>query len=69
MDRNMAYLDRLIRGALIAPVLVVLAWIAGFATWLGIVLVAIAAIMLLTAIVGFCPLYALVHVRTNQPQE
>ncbi len=65
MDTNMSGLDRMIRGFLVGPVALALAWIVGFASWGGIALTAVAAIMVVTALVGFCPLYALLRVRTK----
>lgn len=65
MESNMSALDRLIRGVFVAPIAIVLGWIAGWTSIAGIVLLVVAAIMLVTAVVGFCPLYALLRVRTN----
>jgi len=65
MERNMSDLDRLIRGVLIAPVAVALAWIVGWTTVAGIVLLVVAFVMLGTALLGFCPLYALLRIHTN----
>ena len=65
METNMSVLDRLIRGILVAPVAIALALIVGWTSVAGVVLLVLAAIMLVTAVVGFCPLYALLRVRTN----
>ncbi len=65
MTRNMANVDRLVRGILIAPVAIVVGIIAGPISALAIVFYAIATLMLVTALVGFCPLYALFGLRTN----
>ncbi|MGV3658276.1 MAG: YgaP family membrane protein [Chitinophagaceae bacterium] len=72
MKKNMGMADRLIR-LLIAAVVFILFFtdvIAG--TW-AYVLVALAAIFLLTSVVGFCPLYKLFgldtlgrHVKTEK---
>lgn len=64
MTLNMGKLDRLARGLVVAPLAVLLAYLAGFGSVLGIVLLAVAAIMALTAAVGSCPLYRLVGVST-----
>ena len=69
MDTNMSMVDRLTRGVLVGPVALVFAWIVGLTTWLGIVLVAVGVIMVLTALAGFCPLYALLRIRTNATQR
>lgn len=56
MKVNMGTADRLVRGLIVAPVLIVLGIVAGGV--LGIVLFVLAGVMLLTAAVGSCPLYA-----------
>jgi hypothetical protein len=59
MNRNMGSLDRVLRTLIAAPLLIVL---GGFVFQLGslpsIVALVLAAVMLATAAVGFCPLYA-----------
>jgi len=57
MSRNMGSIDRLLRAFVVAPVAIVVAVVVGAGSVAGIVLLAIAAIMLATAAVGFCPLY------------
>jgi len=61
----MATIDRLVRGILIAPVAIVVGIIAGPVSAIAIVFYAVAALMLVTALVGFCPLYALFGLRTK----
>lgn len=65
MTRNMANLDRLLRALVVAPLAILAAVLLGWTSVAGIVLVAFAAVMLLTAVAGFCPLYALLGLRTN----
>ena len=65
MIRNMGRIDRLIRAAVVAPVLVVAASLMGVTTVVGIVLLVVAAVMLATAATGFCPLYRLLGVATR----
>lgn len=65
MTRNMSTLDRRIRGFAVVPLLVIAALIVGAGTILGIVLLAAAAVMLVTSTVGFCPLYTLLHINTR----
>lgn len=65
MTRNMGTVDRAVRGLVIAPLAVVAAVALGAGSVAGIVLLALAAVMAGTAAVGFCPLYALVGIRTN----
>ena len=64
MGRNMGTADRSIRTFVIAPLLVIAAWAVGFGEVLGIVLLALAAIMVLTSAVGFCPLYRPFGIKT-----
>jgi hypothetical protein len=63
MTRNMGRTDRIIRGA-VGVVAVVLAILAGATSGLGIVLWVVAAVMLGTALVGFCPIYRLLGIDT-----
>jgi hypothetical protein len=65
MSRNMSNLDRGLRSVLIAPVAIILAVVVGAASIGGILLFALAAIMLGTSAVGFCPLYTLLHLDTR----
>lgn len=58
MTRNMGTADRVARVVVIAPLAIVLAALTGFASAFGVILLAVAAIMLSTGVVGFCPLYA-----------
>jgi Inner membrane protein YgaP-like, transmembrane domain len=61
MSRNMSTLDRALRSFLVAPAAVVLAFVIGAGSAGGIVLLVLAAVMLATSAVGFCPLYRLLH--------
>jgi hypothetical protein len=65
MSRNMSNLDRGLRSFLIAPVAIILAEVVGAGSIGGILLFALAAIMLGTSAVGFCPLYTLFHLGTR----
>lgn len=63
MKRNMSNLDRIIRA--IVAVLFAYLYFGGIVTGgLGIVLVVVGAVLLLTAIIGFCPLYVLFKIST-----
>lgn len=59
MSTNMSNRDRAVRSFLVAPAAIVAAVLVGAGSGVGIVLFAVAAIMLATSAVGFCPLYAL----------
>ncbi len=65
MSRNMTNSDRALRTFLVAPAAIVVAFVVGAGSIGGIVLLALAAIMLATSALGFCPLYKLLHVDTR----
>jgi len=62
MSRNMNTLDRALRSFLVAPAAIVIAFVVGAGSAGGIVLFVLAAVMLGTGAVGFCPLYRLLHI-------
>lgn len=68
MTKNMNILDRVLRAFVVAPLLVIAALFVGAGTILGVVLLVLAAVMLATAAVGFCPLYSLLHLNTRGQQ-
>ena len=57
MKQNVGNTDRIVR-IVLAVLLTVGAWMAGFGSFGGIILLVLALVMLLTSAVGFCPLYA-----------
>lgn len=65
MRMNMGTADRLVRALLVAPALLAIAAMVGFATALGIIAIVLAVVMLGTAAVGSCPLYLPFHVDTR----
>ena len=65
MSKNMSNLDRGLRAFVVAPLAIVLAFVVGAGSIFGIVLFAIAAIMLATSAIGYCPLYTLLHLNTR----
>lgn len=65
MSRNMNTTDRALRAFLVAPAAIVVAFVVGAGSIVGILLFALAAIMLATSAVGFCPLYKLLHLNTR----
>jgi len=69
MERNMSTLDRVVRSLLVAPAALAGAYLIGSGTAAGLALVVIAAVMLLTSAVGYCPLYALLRIRTLRPSH
>jgi DUF2892 family protein len=67
MTRNMGSLDRLVRVVVIAPVLVIVAlFAAGPSSVLGLAALALAAVMLITSAIGFCPLYVVFGISTRR---
>jgi hypothetical protein len=67
MKKNMGTIDRLLRFFVIGPLSLWGALAAGPLV-LAVVLYAVAGIMVLTALVGFCPLYALLGIDTRPRQ-
>ena len=65
MSRNMKTTDRALRAFLVAPAAIVVAFVVGAGSIAGILLFALAAIMLATSAIGFCPLYKLLHLNTR----
>ncbi len=65
MHTNESTLDRGLR-AISGLLLAIAAFVIGATTALGIVLIVLAAILLVTAAVGFCPLYRLLGLHTNK---
>ncbi|HAO47305.1 MAG TPA: DUF2892 domain-containing protein [Ferruginibacter sp.] len=63
MKKNMGNADRIIR-ILVAAAVAILYFTNIITGTLGIVLLAIAAVFILTSLVGFCPLYKLVGLNT-----
>ena len=61
MPKNMSTFDRRLRAFLVAPLAIVIAFIIGIGSVAGALLLVVAAIMIATSAVGFCPLYALLH--------
>ena len=60
MSSNMSTLDRSLR-ALIALAAIAVAVAIGAGSPLGIVLLAVAAVLVATSAIGFCPLYTVLH--------
>jgi len=65
MTKNMSLLDRKLRGLAATSLLLIAALLVGVGTAAGIVLLALAAVIAVTSLVGFCPLYALIHINTR----
>ena len=65
MTKNMNNVDRGLRALVVAPAAVIAAALIGAASLGGGMLFALAALMLATSAVGFCPLYTLLHINTS----
>jgi hypothetical protein len=65
MKTNMSSADRVIR-AILGVLLIVLGLTGVLAGTLAVVGYVLAAVFLLTAVVSFCPLYALLHISTSK---
>lgn len=61
---NVASWDRILR-VLLGIVLIYLGWSGVVSGAAGTVLVILGLVPLLTGLLGFCPLYALLRIRTN----
>lgn len=67
MKKNMGGADRIVR-ILVAAVFAAL-YFGGYITGtIGIVLLALAVVFVLTSLVGFCPLYTLLGIKTCKTQ-
>jgi hypothetical protein len=67
--KNLNTPDRLIRALVLAPAAIVVALLVGAGSAVGIVMLVLAALMLATSAVSFCPLYALLHLDTRGRQQ
>lgn len=66
MTHNESTADRAVRAGAGVALAAAAVW-AGPGTGLGIVLIVVAAVLLVTAAVGFCPLYHLLGIATTRP--
>jgi hypothetical protein len=64
MKRNMGNLDRIIRG--IAGIILLILGIFYIGFWWGILMLVVGIILLITAIIGICPLYMPFHCSTKK---
>lgn len=63
MKKNLGSADKIVR-YLIALVAVILFFAGTFTGWLSYAILGVGAIMLLTALLNFCPLYAIFGIKT-----
>ena len=65
MTRNMGTWDRSLRTFVVAPAAIVVAFIVGAGSVGGIILFAVAGIMLGSSATAFCPTYTLLGISTH----
>ncbi len=68
MKKNMGTIDKVIR-TLVAVIVAVLYFTHTITGTLGIVLLVVAAVFLLTSLVGFCPLYLPFGITTLKKEQ
>ncbi len=66
MTPNMGAQDKKLRLFVIAPLALIAAFVVGVSKPLGIILIVVAAIMALTSLVSFCPLYRIFGFTTKK---
>ncbi len=69
MNKNIGTIDKIIR--IIAAVIISMLYITGTVSGtVGFILLAVGAILLLTAVIDFCPLYRILKFKgTKKPQQ
>jgi hypothetical protein len=67
MKKNVGTIDKVIR-ILVAVVVVVLYFTKIISGTLGIILLALAAVFVLTALINFCPIWAALGISTNKKE-
>lgn len=65
MKSNESPADRVVR-VVLALIAVAVAFVTGPSSLLGIILFVVAAVLLITAITGFCPLYRVLGMSTKK---
>ena len=65
MKPNLANVERMIRGFVVAPAAIIVAVLIGPGSLAGVVLLVVAAIMLGTALLSSCPIWALLGINTR----
>ncbi|GAB3263926.1 hypothetical protein GCM10027425_28610 [Alteromonas gracilis] len=67
MQKNMSSADSIARLVVAAAAVAIAVW-AGLGSVVGIVALAVAIVMAVTAVTGFCPLYRLFGTTTRRPR-
>jgi len=68
MKKNMGITDKIIR-SLIAVVMIILYFTNIITGLLGIVFIVISVVFLLTSLISFCPLYAILGISSKQKEN
>jgi len=68
MKKNMGITDKIIR-SLIAIVMIILYFTNIITGLLGIVFIVISVVFLLTSLISFCPLYAILGISSKQKEN
>ena len=68
MKKNMGTVDKTLR-ILVAAIVVILYFTKVIEGTLAIVLLAFAAIFVVTSFISFCPLYTLIGLKTNKKEQ
>jgi len=63
--KNMGAFDRALRAFVVAPAAIVVAFVLGAGTALGVILFVVAGIMLTAAVTAFCPTYTVLGISTR----
>ena len=63
--KNMGAFDRALRIFIVVPAAIVVAFLIGAGTVVGVILSVVAGIMLTTAVIGFCPTYTVLGISTH----
>ena len=64
MKKNVGQVDRWIRIIVGVALLSLILFLSGGIRWIGL----IGLIPLITGLVGYCPIYSLLKIRTNEPK-
>ncbi len=68
MKKNIGSADKVIR-YLLAALILILAFTKVITGTLAIVLIVLAVVLVLTSLINFCPIWALLGIKTNKAKE
>jgi hypothetical protein len=64
METNISFLDRVLRLVFAAGIIILLFFVHSIGSIIGALFVVIAGVLVVTSIAGFCPMYALLDIKT-----